>query len=278
MRLALCIVFLALSFPAWGADEMVQESFPASKYGTGETPLQGTGGAEGGFATSWKQIHAGEGRADEAALYVPAGLEYTDSLGQRLQTQGGAARIFQGPGKDALLVATRQLKCSPGSPLALFSNGGQAINQGTVYLSYLMQAEVMNAPYQMVFSLESGAFGEGNTVAIGFINTTKFEIRRWKNKEPGGFVQQPLPGDFPLLVVLKITFPKDGQPPEIAFWLNPNLGEERDPDGVLILDDNEFSFSSIALSNVVGPLIHEANLVFDEIRIGPTFSSVTPKG
>jgi len=81
-----------------------------------------------------------------------------------------------------------------------------------------------------------------------------------------------------MLVVLRIVFPKDGKPAEIALWLNPTLGEERDPDNVLFLEGTDFSFRSIGLQNLVGAMAPESNVVFDEIRIGPTFASVTPKG
>lgn len=272
------VFFATLAWPAWGADDILQESFPASKYGAVEMPLQGTGGGEGGFVSSWRQYHIGEGRLEEMALYVPEGLEYTDSTGQRLKAEGGAARILQGPGKPAMLGVERPLDCSQGGALAQFSNGGSAINQGTVYMSYLMQAGVMNAPYQMSLSLEAGTLGAEDGLRLGFINTTKFEAMRVKDHEALGSIQQPLPGDFPLLVVVRITFPKDGKAAEIALWLNPTLGEERDPDNVLILEDNEFSFHTIFLGNTVGELIADSNVVFDEIRIGSTFASVTPKG
>lgn len=277
MKPTIVAIFAVLSWPAWGADEILQESFPASKYGTVEAPLQATGGKGGGFASSWRQYHIGEGRPEEMALYVPEGLEYTDPTGQRLKAEGGAARFLQGPGKPAMLGVERPLDCSPGGALAGFSNGGTVINQGTVYVSYLIQAGVMDAPYQMLLSLDAGTVGAEDSLRFGFVNTKKFQVQRVKGQEVMGAIQQPLPGDFPMLVVVRIVFPKDGKPSEIAFWLNPTLGEEREPDNVLVLDDGGFSFRSIGLKNDVGAMTLESNVVFDEIRIGPTFASVTPK-
>lgn len=278
MKPALFAAFAALVVPAWGTDEILEESFPSSKYGAVEAPLQATGGKGGGFTSSWRQYHDGEGRPEEMALYVPEGLEYTDSTGQRLKTEGGAARLLQGPGKPAMLGVERPLDCSQGGALAQFCNGGSIINQGTVYVSYLIQAGVMNnVPYQMFFSLEAGTVGVEDGLRTGFANTAKFEVQRLKDQEVRGSIQQPLPGDFPMLVVMRILFSKDGKATEIALWLNPTLCEERDPDNVLFLDD-EFSFRSILLGNIVGALFCESNVVFDEIRIGPTFASVTPKG
>jgi len=272
------VLFVALACPVLGADEILQESFPASRYGTVEAPLQATGGEEGGFVSSWRQEHIGEGRSGEMALYVPEGLEYTDSTGQRLKVEGGAARILQGPGKPATLRVERPIDCSSGGALAGFSSAGTAIDQGTVYVSYLIQAGVMNAPYQMLLSLKAGTVGAEDGVRLGFVNTRRFQVQRVKNREGLGSIEQPLPGDFPMLVVLRIVFPKDGKPAEIALWLNPTLGEERDPDNVLFLEGNDFSFRSIGLHNLVGAMAPESNVVFDEIRIGPTFASVTPKG
>jgi len=131
----------------------------------------------------------------------------------------------------------------------------------------------MDAPYQMLLSLEAGTIGANDGLRLGFVNTRKFAVQRVKDRDVMGSIQQPLQGDFPMLVVIRIVFPKDDKPAEIALWLNPTLGEEREPDNVLFLDGNEFSFRSMGLKNDVGAMASESNVVFDEIRIGPTFAA-----
>lgn len=278
LRSCIFLFFAIHGLEAWGAGEILEESFPAAKYGTEEESLHGMGGAEGGFAASWKEMHGGEGRVNEVALYVPTGLEYTDAEGNALKSEGGAAQFLMGAGGPGTMAAGRPLECSPGSALAAFSNGGQSINQGTLYISYLMFADVRNGPYQMTFSLDPADDGWINDLRVGFINSQIFEIRRVKENQYEEFVQQPVSGDFPMLVVLRVRFPKGGeQGPEIAFWLNPSLGKEREPDGVLVLNDKEFSINSLGLCHVTQAVGIDARLVVDEIRMGPTFASVTPK-
>jgi len=125
---AIFALFAALVVSASGADEMLEESFSASKYGTVEAPLQATGGKEG-FASSWRQYHIGERRPEEMALYVPEGLGYTDSAGHRLKAEGGAARILQGPGKPAMLGGT-PAGLLAGASLAIFQTGGRPSYKG----------------------------------------------------------------------------------------------------------------------------------------------------
>lgn len=183
------------------------------------------------------------------ATFAAAGLGYTDSLGNALHVSGGAADASGG-------ATTRSFRTVADGPL------------NDVWISFLYQIPGSNSLFegvsfyrgtQAVFSVSnpstttSAAISLGNLVTGGSVGTGRGEFGKTH------------------LIVLRLSAGAGTNGGDrLEVFVDPLLsGTPSSPDGTV--NAQNFSFDTIRIAAQNG-----APFLFDEFRVGATFSSVTP--
>lgn len=274
----LCLMIASVSF----STEIVEESFLPEYYGPEMTLLAGLGAPVPGLQFSWEVVRVGNLRQDLAPSFIPQGLSYTDASGRRLRNAGGAIRLIQERNAVGSWNAHRLVDLSPGSPLRQFSSDGQFVDQGKIYISFLVESWSGNAPFQSTIMLgDSSHTNRGYSLHLGFINSSNLEGRAISF--PPDELRPITLAHFgrhavstrPNLIIAAVDF-QATPGPKVDIWVNPRLGSEPTPDGSFHFSSPGFRFDRLIPRITVGNVPHDIEAIFDEIRLGSTFSSVTP--
>lgn len=240
----------------------VEEGFD---YGT-EGPLFGT--HEGsGFHAGWSSPNGASSKLEA----VVEGLSYVDAAGAPLETSGGAVGFGSGPPGGRRIVSAGLPTSWSDTPASWGATGA------VLWVSYLAKLAAPMTPDGRFGGLtlhENGFNDPSQKMFLGapFYNDEPGRLPNWGFDRPG--LAQPIYTDVPVgteptLLVAKLTFVDPGA--NVQLWVDPLLGDEATlPTPDVDVEHPAMRFNAIGLnSNLEGFLA-------DEVRVGPTFASVTP--
>jgi hypothetical protein len=229
-------------------------------------PLFGAHGGEG-FQSGWSSPNGVSSKLES----LVSGLSYVDANGAALATSGGAAGFASGPPGGRRLVAAALPATWTDTPASWGTPGA------VLWISYVAKLAAAITPDGRFGGLtlhENGFNDPSQKMFFGapFYNDEPGRLPNWGFDRPG--LAQPLYTDVPVtteptLLVAKLTFENPGA--QIEVWVDPLLGDEAAlPPADLEVDHPSMRFNALGLnSNLDGFLA-------DEVRMGPSFASVTP--
>jgi hypothetical protein len=237
----------------------VCEPFADGAYASGF--LNGSDPQIAGFSGPW--FYGGNREPDRPAQVVQGGLIGTGP--------GGYARLETPAEKGTFNSINRALDLQPGSPLAPFSSNGSAVDRGVIYFGFAVRTSWAAGTHQAVLVLNQGPGSTAGThLSVGSINDDGFGAQFWSGQEAIAKAKAGKKSTAARFMVVRIDFTAG----KLACWADPSaVAEAPEPDAVTDLPAG-FSFNHLALRNHAAPLPEDTCTEFDEIRFGPSFSSV----
>lgn len=191
-------------------------------------------------------------------MQYKTGLEYTDSLGNVLQTQGNAA------GMTNIVAGTQNLQLSLNT-----------LSSGVVYASYLLELEA-GTGFGLMTGLQTAPVGDSDnpitSIAAGFRSTSS---NFGSYSDTGGIDERTGPGSSPyavsnLLVIIEAGLDND----ELTVWLNPTNLTDVAGSAAYTMSGTGSDIGSVSSFLVSLGGLEQATV--DEIRIGNTLDAVLP--
>lgn len=247
-RRALAATLLLGAGAAMAADGLL--AYDSFDYTAG-TRLDGQNGGTG-WSSAWSYTSG-----DAASGTIVDGLGYTDANGHALLTTGGAWATDPG-----VFFAQAQRDTTAG-----FGAAGTS-----VWMSFLVrQSATPTEGVNYAMATVGRGYTFGSNAMLGGVVADDAGVGPFY--DGGGVVAQAdvAPALSTSLIVLRLDFAASGND-TMSLWHNPLLGAEPGTaDVVLSAQDYDSALSGLTL-------VHGDNrsFVFDEVRIGSSFASVTP--
>jgi hypothetical protein len=229
--------------------------------------VNGQGPSVAGYAGNW---FAGGTLGDGQILMES--LQYADAGGQELPASGGSLNVdaTASSATNGSGVARRLLNVSDFGPA--HSSDGTAIDQGTIYLSFLFRGRPRGTAFLQLFdSIHGGDFRILRDNAASNEFALQWGLDAASIAAPGD--------DLTHLFVAKFELGPGND--IVTAWFDPALGQSDEPsytpgtNGASLSTAN-ISFNGLeAITTCISPFAL-STLEIDEIRFGTTWASVTP--
>jgi len=238
------------------------EPFSLVDYSLGPLEGQNPLPKQNGYSWGWG-IFQDQGITSRSA--VGSTLSYVDSNLNSLAVSGGSIEISAQQSGSTIGLTTSNRALDIDGTFAPFSSAGTLIDQGTVYLSFLLQTTQFSGAHGSYLKLSAGS---AEALRIGSRDNAGFIVGQ------GNSSQTVIAFDDASthLFLAKLNMNASGND-NVTVWMDPDLGLTSDPVGGTFFFGVEMSFNGITLEELT---VSSSSLLIDELRFGAEIGDVLP--
>jgi len=241
---------------------LASEPFSLVDYNLGPLEGQNPLPKQNGYSWGWGILQ------DQGSTFrsvIGSTLSYEDAIQNSLAVSGGAVevRALQSGGILGLASANRALDID--GAFAPFSSAGTLVDQGTLYLSFLLQTTQFAGSHGSYLVLSAGS---GEALRIGSRDNFGFIVGQGNSSH----VTVASDDASTHLFLARMDLNPDGAD-RVTVWMDPVLGLASVPAGGAVFSGAEMSFNGVTMEVLT---TSHASLFFDELRFGAAMEDVMP--